>query len=350
MDRSYRRALPARLLAAVAALGLSVAVLALPPVHSAFSATAGSPASSLTADQLSPPSDPSAAQSCSVPPNITFRAATTASGTDSLTLPVPTGTVAGDLLLAQVAHGYTAAARTAPSGWTLVREDSSSTVLTSALYVRTAGAGEPGATFSFPAGSGVSMAGGVAAYTGVSTTTPVDASAAAAGYGTTPYTPAVTTTVAHTMVVRFIANSTTSFPEPAGTAQRWRVATSGTNVGGVTASDEPFAGPGTVPQRDSVAQSSTSSHGIGQTVALRRPRGTPSAVLSWTATPSTWATGYRGQRIVGGVVQGSSAIPIGTTTVTDPGLVNGTTYTYRIWAYRGSWVSPSVTATLTPNC
>jgi hypothetical protein len=41
---------------------------------------------------------------------------------------------------------------------------------------------------------------------------------------------------------------------------------------------------------------------------------------------------------------------MGTTTVTDPGLVNGTTYTYRVWTYRGSWVSPDVTTTLTPSC
>ena len=85
-------------------------------------------------------------------------------------------------------------------------------------------------------------------------------------------------------------------------------------------------------------------------MALRQAPGTPSAVLSWTPSPSSWADGYRGERVVGGTVQRSSTLPMGTTTVTDTGLVNGTTYTYRLWAYRGSWVSTVQTTTLTPSC
>jgi hypothetical protein len=350
-DRPVRRLrrVPSALAACVVTL---LALVALPPAHAVFSDTTGNAANLLAADRLAPPSGLSVTQTCSVPPAVAFRSATTAAGTDSLTLPVPTGTVAGDVLLAQVVHPYTTtAALSAPTGWVRVRNDSSSTVLTSALYRRTAVTGEPSATFTFPAGSGIAMVGGVAAYSGVSTTTPIDASAAAGGYGTTPYTPAVTTTTADTMVVRFIANSTTSFPEPAGTTLRWRFPESGTTATGVTASDELFVGPGTAPQRDSVAQSTTSSYGVGQTVALRRTPSTPSAVLSWTATPSSWATGYRGQRLVGEVLQGEQSVPSRTTTTaTDPNLVNGTTYTYRIWAYRGTWTSEVLSVPLTASC
>lgn len=348
--RRVRRAAGGRLPAVVAALALLVVALAFPPAHSAFSATTGNAGNSLTADRLAPPSGLTAATTCSVPV-IAFRAATTATGTDALLLPVPAGTVAGDVLLAQVAHAYTTASLTAPAGWALVRRDSSSTVITSALYVRTAAAGEPGAAFAFPAGTGVAMAGGVAAYPGAHPTTPVDAHAGVAGHGTTPYTPAVTTTTAGTMVVRFIANSATSFPEPAGTTLRWRFTTSGTDVGGLTASDEPFAGPGTAPRRDSVAQSSTPSYGIGQTVALRRRPGTPSAALSWSPSPSSWATGYRLERSAAGAVQSTRALtPVGTASATEGPLVDGVAYTFRLWAYRGTWVSTAVTATLTPSC
>lgn len=77
---------------------------------------------------------------------------------------------------------------------------------------------------------------------------------------------------------------------------------------------------------------------------MSSPAGLPAAWLPARSgrNPARWA------RAVGAPV--GVHRPIGTTTVTDPGLVNGTTYTYRIWAYRGSWVSPSVTTTLTPNC
>ena len=124
----------------------------------------------------------------------------------------------------------------------------------------------------------------------------------------------------------------------------------GTSIQGVSAGDVSFAGPGATPVRSSTSPSTFSSEWIGQTLALRPIPQQPAATLNWTATPSSWATGYRGERLVSGTVQRSSTLPMGTTTVTDTGLVNGTTYTYRIWAYRGTWVSTAVTATLTPSC
>jgi hypothetical protein len=352
MARSHRRARRASrpLTALVAVLAALTLVLASPSAHSAFSATTGTPANSLAADRLSPPSGLSAAQSCSAPPTIAFRAATTASGTDTLTLPAPAGTVAGDLLLAQVAHAYTTTAPTPPSGWTLVRRDTPGTALTSALYRRTAVAGEPGATFTFPAGSGIAMTGGVAAYSGVSTTDPVDASAGATGQGSVAVTPAVTTTTANTVLVRFIANASEAYPAPSGTTQRWRqLSTSG--IGGVSAGDEPFAGPGTAAARNSASPTGTSAYGVGQTVALRRAPGTPSAALSWTPSSSSWARGYRLERSAGGAPQSTRTVtPVGTASTTEGPLLNGVTYTFRLWAHRGTWVSPAVTTTLTPAC
>jgi hypothetical protein len=347
MDGPHRRVrrLPrARLVGLAAVLGLLLAVLVLPSAHTAFSATTGTPLNSLAADRLQPPGGLSVAQSCSY---ITFRAATTGAGTDSLTLPVPAGTLANDLLLAQVAHTYTTADLTAP-GWELVRRDSSSTSLTSALYRRTAVAGEPSATFTFPAGTGVRMTGAVTTYGGVSTTTPIDDSAGVSGHGGVATTPAVTTATANTVLVRVIASAYEAYPAPPGTTQRWQYPSA---TGGISAGQESFVGPGTAVARDSSSPSSTSAYWVGQTVALRRGPGTPSAVVSWTATPSSWAAGYGGERIVGGVSQGTQSVPsVTVTTVTDPNLVNGTPYTYRIWAYRGAWTSPVLERTLIPNC
>lgn len=350
MGRSPRR-VRRRLVAVASAVVVLAVTLALPAAHAGFSAVTDNPGDVWATDRLAPPSGLSASQTCSPAPTIAFRAAATASGTGSVTVGVPAGTVRGDLLVAQVAHLGSATTLAVPSGWTLIRSDTSGTAVTSALYWKAATGAEPGATFALPAGSTLRMAGGIAAYSGVRTAAPVDAHDGVAGNGLTPYTPAVTTTTADTVLVRLITNASTSFPEPAGTTLRWRFTMGGGSTAGLTASDEPFAGPGAAPRRDSVAQSSTASSGIGQTVALRHAPGTPSAVLSWTPSPSTWATGHVLERSTGGSVQSTRTVtPAGTASTTEGPLVNGVPYAFRLWAYRGTWVSTAVTTTLTPSC
>jgi hypothetical protein len=350
MTRSRRRArrLPRRAPAAVAcALALLALTVVLPGASARFSSVTGNPASSWAADGLAAPADLAAAQTCSVPAAITPRGATSATAQGSLTLLVPTGTEAGDVLLAQVGYGAgTAPAK--PPGWTLVRPPDSSGGLASALYWKEAVAGEGSATFAFPAGSTVTMAGGMAAYSGVDTTTPVDASAGLTGYGTEITTPAVTTTRAGTVLVRLTTSAREPYPVPSGT-ERWRVLAV-TGTGGVSAGDEPFAAPGTAPVARAVAPSGLAASWVGQTVALRRPPGTPSAALTWTASTSTWATGYRLERSPGGATPPREITPIGAPGATEGPLENGTPYTFRLWAFRGTWTSDVVTVTLTPSC
>lgn len=346
---ALRRGAPAALVCVLVLLALTAL---LPPTRAAFSATTATPANTLSADQLAPPSGLSAVQTCSTPPLIEFRAATTATGTGSLTLTVPAGTASGDVLLAQVAHVSGAATLTVPSGWTPVRTDSNGSAVTSGLFLKTAAAGEPSAVFALPAGSTVRMGGGITSYTGVHPTNRLDVAATGVtGTGLTPFAPAVTTTTANTVLVRFITNDSASFPAPAGTNSRWQFTLGGGATAGVTAWDERFVGPGTAPARSAGASGSTSSNGIGQTVALRLGPGTPSAGLTWTASPSTWATGYRLERRVGGALQATRTItPVGTASTSDGPLANGTTYTYELRAERGTWRSEPVTATLTPAC
>jgi hypothetical protein len=345
-----RRHLPAL----VAALALVVAVLALPPASAVFSSATANPGNTLAADRLQPPSGLTATTSC-LSSTIGLRAATQAAGSGSLVLPTPPGTSAGDLLVAQVSNWGGPAVLTPPAGWNLIRRDSAfqtngAAQVTSALFWRVAVATEP-ASATFHLAASVDMVGGIAAYSGVSTTSPVDTHEAAAGTSATTTVPSVTTTVANTMLVHFTTKRQEQLPAPGGTAERWRlISGTGTSIQGVSAGDVSFAGPGATPVRSSTSPSNFSSEWIGQTVALRPIPQQPAANLSWTATPSSWATGYRGERVVGGTVQATSSAPMGTTTVTDPGLVNGTTYTYRVWAYRGSWVSTVQTTTLTPNC
>jgi hypothetical protein len=42
--------------------------------------------------------------------------------------------------------------------------------------------------------------------------------------------------------------------------------------------------------------------------------------------------------------------PVEASTATEGPLVDGVTYTWRLWTYRGTWVSAAVTVTLTPAC
>jgi hypothetical protein len=326
----------------VAALSLLVAVLTLPSVHSAFSATTGTPANSLAADSLRPPSGLVVTQTCSYAP-ITLRGAVASTTVSPLTLSPPAGTVAGDVLVAQVAY-YGASTITAPSGWTAILADTSGGVVTSAVYWKVATTGEPAASFARPSTDTGDMVGGIVAYSGVSGSAPL--AGGATGSGETATSPALTTTATGVVVLDLLTRSSGQLPTPAGTTSLW---TRSSDSEGVTAADQPFAGPGAIPARTSTSPGNATAW-IAQTVVLRPALQQVGAALSWTASPSSWADGYRGERSVGGTVQGSSSVPVGTTTATDAYLVNGTTYSYRVWAYRGAWVSTAATSTLTPSC
>lgn len=345
-DRRARRVPGARAVGLLAALGLLVAVLALPSVHTAFSATRGTLPSSLAADQLQPPSGLTVRQTCSYAP-IALRGALASTTMSPLALSPPVGTQAGDVLVAQVAY-YGTSPLTAPSGWTrVVLPDTSGGVVTSAVYWKVAAAGEPAASFSRPSTDSGDMVGGIVAYSGVSASAPVSASGGATGTGDTATSPALTTSATGAVAVHLMARGGVQTATPTGSRELW---TERSDSESITAFDEPLAGSGAVPQHSSTTSGSTTAW-IAQTVVLRPALQQVGAVLSWTPTPSTWADGYRGERLVGGTPQVSSTVPFGTTTVSDAGLVNGSTYSYRIRAYRGSWVSADVvSAPLTPSC
>lgn len=70
--------------------------------------------------------------------------------------------------------------------------------------------------------------------------------------------------------------------------------------------------------------------------------------LSWTATPSTFATGYKVERWQGSTLQATATVtPRTTTALTQTGLATGTTYTWKVYAYASSWTSTLISATAT---
>ena len=341
-----RRLVRSACVAAMAALLTTAGV-----AYAGFSATSGV-ATTLSTATLAPPSDPVVSQSCTPPATIVLRGATSARGDDALTIAIPPGTTTGDVLVAHVANRYGVhGGITPPAGWTLLDRRSSGTQVTSAIYWRIAGATEPAAvTFDLLDSWKVQMVGGIVGYSGVSTHTPINAWGAATGTGGTATMPTVTTTAPGTMVVRTVTKRQEAMPAPTGTTQRWRLMSgNGAATAGATGSDAFFAGSGATPP----ASTSTGfgTEWIGHTVALRAIPGTPTANASWTASPSTWATGYVAERRAGSVVQGSAAItPVSVTSATDGPLVNGVTYTYRLWTYRDAWTSPVVSVTFRPDC
>ena len=317
----------------------------------AFSDTESLPSATISTNQLAPPTGLTVSQTCTPPPPVVFRGATSNTGSDAIGLLVPTGVQAGDVLLAQVANRDGAyGGVSAPSGWTLLGRATSGGGVTEAVYWKIADAAEPlYYAFYLVGSSKVQMAGGMAAYGGVDQTAPVHAFGTATGAGATASTPSVATTVADVVLVHTFSKRQEALPAPAGTTLRWRLMSgTGTATEGSTASDETFAGPGSTPVR--TTSTGFATEWVSHTVALRPAPGIPAVTGRWTATPSTWATGYQVERMAGGVVQASGTVALSATSASDGPLSNGLTYTFRVYAYFRSWTSPPATASLTTNC
>jgi Domain of unknown function (DUF1929)/Bacterial Ig domain len=208
---------------------------------------------------------------------IGFRGATSAANasTTTLVLPLPAGVAPGDVLLASVAvRGGPSI--TAPSGWSLARLDMDGSFVRQAMYVKVASTSEP-ASFTWTLSAAKQAAGGIAAFTGVDTTNPVDASAGQVNASATSLTaPSVTTTVPDTMLVAFYGVAPlTQLSPPAGMTERWEVPSpAGATYPLVSESAsgvQPAAGATGV--RTATAAKAVRS--IGQLVALRPGSGGP---------------------------------------------------------------------------
>jgi hypothetical protein len=221
--------------------------------------------------------------------DVAFRAATAAANptATTLTLTKPTNTTAGDVLIATVdARGNPTF--TAPSGWTLVRADNNPTVQTKSTYVRVAGASEP-SSWTWTLNSAQAASGAVLAYTGVNTTTPIDASA---GHTSTDWdndvqtAPSVTTSTANAVVLSLFGTSNASSATAgSGLTERADAAsTAGTYFVDSEVADRVAATAGATPT--TTATSNVNGNSLAQTVALR-PAASPTGPI-WMAPNSFW--------------------------------------------------------------
>jgi hypothetical protein len=139
--------------------------------------------------------------------DVTFRAAAAAGGgaVTSLAVNVPTGTAAGDVMLACIGARPDTITITLPSGWTLIRAvtQSAATANRMSTYYRVAGGAEPASyTWTFSA-TPTGVIGAIGSFVGVAPAAPpYNVETGVAHASTTAYlAPSVTPTIGPTFVV-----------------------------------------------------------------------------------------------------------------------------------------------------
>jgi hypothetical protein len=143
---------------------------------------------------------------------------TTGTSTDvrvtQLTLAEPSGSMVGDVLLANVSYnGGSPASITAPTGWTLIQRVDNDTNGGIASYWKVVGASEP-LTYTWSITPQTHAAGGITRYSGVNPYSPTEVSSSSVGRGLTATAPSVTTTDNGDQVVALFADNTATSTAP----------------------------------------------------------------------------------------------------------------------------------------
>jgi hypothetical protein len=149
-----------------------------------------------------------------------------ATAATTLAISRPAGTVAGDVLVASLTlNGATVLG--APAGWVQIAAITTVSNPKAYAYYHIAGPTEP-ASYAWTLSSSAVSSGGIARYSGVSTTSPLDSPAStvtSAAAVSSLTAPAVTTTRPGTMLIGAAAinssNATVLITGPSGMAQRW---------------------------------------------------------------------------------------------------------------------------------
>ncbi|MDI6799150.1 MAG: hypothetical protein QMD53_00455 [Actinomycetota bacterium] len=212
-----------------------------------------------------------------------------------LTISRPGSTASGDLLLAGIAVNEAETSTiTPPSGWTFIQRIDNASDVGLATYYKVAGASEP-ISYDFgvdKAGSAIRASGGITAYSGVNTVSPIDVIGSNSGDSSIAVAPSVTTTAAGDMVVAlFGVGDKPEFSTPAGMTERYDIfnlSTSGPNTAlddvlqaaigasGTKTADMTFEGP------------PLSAKWVAQTIALK------ASMVSQNSTTTAPATAVAG--------------------------------------------------------
>lgn len=193
-----------------------------------------------------------------------------------LTINRPANAAAGDVMIASIAVRPSTIAVTPPAGWTLIRQvpqpNANSSVLST--YYRVAGAAEPASyTWTFGGGAHTGAVGGIAGFSGVDTTTPIDdENGVATASSVNHAAPSVATTQSDGMLVTVheLTSSRTWTP-PGGMTEAVDIASlTPNNAGGISMemNYEPRPATGATGTRTASVGGQADS-GATQSVALR---------------------------------------------------------------------------------
>jgi fibronectin type 3 domain-containing protein len=286
---------------------------------------------------------------------IVFSAAATGkvAGEAGITLSRPTGTANGDVLLAAI-DVLAGAAPSPPTGWTLVRSDSSGSTITQAVYIHVLTDAEP-PSYTWTFASAQNASGVIVAYAGVDTETPIAGTAGAAKQSSISATaPSLSTDVSNTLLAAvFGAATNAGVTPPPEMLEKAEIIGGASNKRTVTeVADQPAPGAGSTGSR--TATLSKAAANVAQLIALR-PAGAPGPQhtapgapqnltanggdtnihLAWDPPASDGGTPVTGLQIYRSTTQGAEKL-IATIGVasdwSDTSVSNGTTYYYKVAA------------------
>jgi hypothetical protein len=205
-------------------------------------------------------------------------------GASSLAITKPTGVASGQVEIATISLQGTATV-TPPGGWTQIRSTTVGTSLSQVSFWHVAGGSEGTTTWSFSASS--IAAGGIDAYSGVDTTSIVDAAAATTGTsGTNATVPSVTTTYPNDLVLGVGSlNTNGTLSASAGTTSRYNVVNGNASGPGVLAEDVAQASAG-ASSVQTIANSKSATAWIGQVITLKAASAAGVLSVSSSATPN----------------------------------------------------------------
>jgi hypothetical protein len=265
----------------------------------------------------------------------------------------PDGATAGDLLVIGAAwNGALSAAPATPAGWTQIRADANDPSVSAGWWYKVASGTETW-PLSFAPSSAKPMTTLIYRIAGVDTSNPIAGSNVGTGTSTTITAPGLTVTNDHTLTLNLGANNDTTgyVQNPVGTES------DGTSFAGSGSTYVNIGLSHTIATSTTTAavsfKADNSKPWIGSSIAIN-PVPDPytiNAGLSWTASTTSWATGYTWERWTVSLQQTGSVSDRTTTTATDTTvLTSGTTYTYKLRTDASNWHSAKTTTTLTPTC
>ena len=195
-----------------------------------------------------------------------------------LTVGTPTSTVAGDVLIANIAinKGNAADVLSVPSGWNqIARTDNDANVSIVSYWKKADASDQSGTTYEWDINNQTQAEGGITAYSGVDSAAPIDTVASSTGFSSTATAPSVTTSFANDEVISLFAtdfgkNANTQYFGSTGWSQKYN--SPNTPYGpSIAAFDTMQATAGPSGDLSSAINSNKPHNWVAQQIALKRP-------------------------------------------------------------------------------